>query len=145
MGVKLTSLKANIERETNGDWQDIPDVPGLRLKVRSFQYSPYRMARDLLMQRLLRKYGKRPIPPETLTQEYGKLYAEHILLDVDGLVDDNDQPIKWTRDLGIEYLCDVEYRPLFEAVEWAAGAVGEVETEFVADAVKNSKPPSATT
>ncbi|MDO8683971.1 MAG: hypothetical protein Q7N50_10875 [Armatimonadota bacterium] len=147
MSIKLSSLKSDTARETQGDWQDIPDFPGLRLKVRSLEYAPFRMARDLLIQTFARKYGRRPIPPEIQTKAFGKLYADHILLDWEGLDDDSKPPapIKFTSEASHEYLTDPEYRKLVAAVEWAAGMLTEAEQDFVEEAVKNSAPPSATT
>lgn len=142
--LKLSSIKADTARENDGDWVSVPDLPGVRLKVRSLEYSPYRMARDLLVQKFARKYGRRPVPPEVTTAEFGKLYATHILLDWEGVADDSGVAIKLTREVAIEYLTDPEFRRLTAAVEWAASMVAETEADFTEDSSKNSAPPSAT-
>lgn len=144
MAIKLSSIKADPVRETEGDWQDIPDLPGLRLKVRSLEFTQYRVARDLLTQKLIRKYGRKPIPPDVQTKEFGRLYADHILLDWEGIADDVGASIPYSRDAAHEYLSDPDFRKLTAAVEWAAQQVGESEIEFLEEAAKNSETPSAT-
>jgi hypothetical protein len=131
MTVKLQSLKADLVRESEGDWVDIPDLPGVRLKVRSFHYGPYRMARDLLNQRLVKKYGRAPAPSDEVAREYGRLYADHLLLDWDGF----DQP--FTPETGRTVLTDPAYRSMLGHIEYAASKIGVVEADFIEDAAKN--------
>jgi hypothetical protein len=143
--LKLSNIKSDLVRENEGDWVDIPDLPGVSLKVRSVEASDYRMARDIVVQKFARKYGRKPIPPDVQTVAFGKLYAEYLLLDWKGIVDDGGQPIVLTKDVAREHLTDPEYRRLVQAVEWAAGTIAEADLEFIADASKNSVKPSATT
>jgi len=131
MPIKLQSLKADLARENEGDWVEIPELPGVRLKVRSFHSPAYKTARDLAVQRLFRKFGKEPVPPETLAKEYGRLYAEHILLGWDGF------DTAYTPELALELLADPAWRALFAAIEYAANKLADVETEFVESAEKN--------
>jgi hypothetical protein len=142
--LKLSSLKADLQKEEEGDWVDAPDLPGVRLKVRSLEYKQYRIARDIKVQHLMRKYGRKPIPPDVQTKEYGKLYADHILLDWEGLAEDDGKPVAFTKELALELLRDPEFRKLTSAVEWAASQVAETEQEFLEASAKNSPAPSAT-
>lgn len=139
MTVKLSSLRADTAREEAGDWITIPDLPGVRLKVRSLQSVSYVSARDVLIQRLARTYRGKPTPQDVQTREFGKLYADHILLDWEGF--DEPYSIERARDL----LTDPEWRRLVGHIEWAAGTLAEMESESLETAAKNSAAPSAST
>lgn len=143
--MKFSSLKADLQREQEGDWVEIPDLLGVSLKVRSLHTTAYGMARSLLTQKLARKYGRKAIPPEVISKEYGKLYAEHILLDWKGLDDDDGQPLPYDKEVAIEYLTNPAFRTLVAAVEWAAGQLAELDLDADEDDAKNSDAPSVTT
>jgi hypothetical protein len=134
--VKLSSLRANSALERAGDWIESTSIPGVSFKVRSINYPPYTVARNMLFQRLRRKYGAKT-PEDVMTSELGKLYAEYLLLDWKGL----DEP--YSADQAMAVLSDPEFRDVVAAVEAAAGEVGQPEIEFVEDTTKNSGAPSA--
>lgn len=131
MAVKLTSLAADVDLETKGDWQDCPTIPGVRLNVRSINYPAYTIARDQLIQRLRRQAGGKPIPQDKTIVEIGRLYAQHLLLGWEGF----DEP--YTPARALEILTDASYREVITAVESAAGGVGQAQIEFIDDAIKN--------
>lgn len=137
MTVKLSSLKADLEREQKGDWIEYPEWPGVAFKVCSLFMPAYTVARDLLIQRLTRKHKGNPPPPSELTPAIGKIYATHILHDWKGL------DVEYSADKALEVLSDPSYRLVVAAVEWCAGQIGQVDVEFMDDAVKNSDRPSA--
>jgi hypothetical protein len=132
MTVKFNSLKSDIAKEQTGDWVECPDLPGVSFKVRSFNHPPYRVARDLLVQRMARRNGKKAAPPEEMESAFGKLYAEHILLDWAGF----DTP--YSPEAAREALSDPAYRDLRRYVESAAAQVGQSEVEFTEEAVGES-------
>ncbi len=136
--VKLSSIKADLVREAKGDWIDYPDWPGVSLNVSSLLHAAYRIDRDLLGQRLSRTHKGKPIPPDVLTTEIGKLYHKHILHNWRGF----DQA--YSKELASEMLADPEYRNLVAAIEWCAAKVSDIDVVFVEDAIKNSVKPSAT-
>lgn len=133
MTVKFGSLKSDIEKEKTGDWVEVPDLPGVSFLVRSFNHPPYRVARDLLVQRMARRNGKKAAPPEEMEAAFGRLYAEHILLDWQGF----DEP--YSPEVAREALTDPAYRDLRRYVESAAAQVGQSEVEFTEEAVGESK------
>jgi hypothetical protein len=49
MGLKLSSIKISVSDE--GEWVDVPEWPGVRLKVRSINARDYVQARDLMVQK----------------------------------------------------------------------------------------------
>lgn len=143
MALKLTSIKADLESENDGAWQEIADWPGVRLNVRSINSKDYQNQRELLVQELIKKLGRVPTSVE-MAPRLNKLLAEFILRGWDGIVDDDEKPVIWTPKVGIDYLTNPEYRELAAQVVWAASRVGQRDAEFTVDAVKNSAAPSAT-
>ncbi|CAA2142746.1 hypothetical protein [Hyphomicrobium sp. ghe19] len=143
MAVKLTSIKANLVREAAGDWIPYPNWPGVALNVSSLHLPAYQVARDLLIQRLTRKYNGGPIPPEVLAAASGKLYVDHILHDWRGFVDDDGEEIPYVPDEAREKLSDPAYRDLVTAVEWCAGKVSQIDVEVLDRDAKNSARPSS--
>lgn len=138
MTVKLKSIKADLGSELKGVWIDYPDWPGVAFNVSSLLIPAYRIDRDLLGQKLARQYKGKPIPPDVLTTEVGKLYHKHILHEWRGF------DVAYTSDVAGEMLSDPEYRNLVAAIEWCAAKVSDIEVEFVEDAAKNSERLSAT-
>lgn len=136
MAVKLSSIKADLARELKGDWVDYPTWPGVSFNVSSLFISAYRIDFELLTQRLGRQNKGKPIPPDTLMSEIGKIYAKHILHDWRGF------DVEYSAAKASDLLADPEYRELVNAVEWCARKLAELDVEFVQDEVKNSARPS---
>ena len=136
MTVKLASLRANLEREAAGDWIDFPDWPGVAFNVRSLHAPSYATKRDLMLQRLTRKYKGRAPPPEVMAREAGKLYNDEILFGWRGL------DVEYSPEVALETLTDLAYRDVVAAVEWCAAQVAQGSIEFVEEATKNSDRPS---
>lgn len=134
MTVKLGSLRADLKRENDGDWIDIPELPGVRLKVRSLHYGPFQAAKSITDGRLARQYpGNTTVPPDVLHRENGRLYGEHILLGWDGF----DEP--YSEERASEVLADPEYRELHEHIRYAMRAIALIDAEFIEGAGKNSR------
>lgn len=134
MPIKLSSLAVDLTRETEGDWVDLPDLPGVRLKTRSLHYAPYRVARDSAFVTLSRKHGK-TIPAEASDTVLRKLCADHLLLDWDGF------DVPYTHEAALTVLTDPAFREFVSHVLWAAAQVGQAEIAFVESAEKNSPMP----
>lgn len=120
-----------------GEWvSDIPDLDGIRFKVRSANYRPFRVATAALA----RRSGKRMRSDEGLMAfnvATGKPLAEHILLDWDG-VTDNGKPVKFTKEKAIAVLtADDDFgigQAFRRGVEWA----GDLVAERIADTAKEA-------
>lgn len=138
MTVKLSSLKADLQREASGDWIEYPDWPGVEFNVSSLMLPAYTIERDLLMQKLSRRYKGKPVPRDILSIELGRIYHKHILHGWRGL------DVNYSTETAAEILADPEYRNIVAAIEWCAAKVSDVEVEFVEDAGKNSLRPFAT-
>jgi hypothetical protein len=145
MAVKLSSLKADLDKERKGTWQQalsvIPD-PDVKFLVSSIHLPAYSTARNIAYQRLARIH-KGNVPDEALVVEVGRLFAEHILHDWQGLADDDGKPIPYSKDLALRLLTDPANRELVRAVEQCAGEAARIDVQFVEEEIKNSGKPSA--
>lgn len=137
MAVKLGSLAVDLKREQEGEWVDIPELPGVKLLVRGFGYGPYQMAKGQIEARWVRKFGRDPVPTEISHRENGKLYADHILLGWDGF----DEP--YSDERALDVLTDPAFREVHDHIRYAGQKIMQSEAEFVEDAAKNSRRRSA--
>lgn len=135
----IANLKKSVDL-TEGEWVDeIPDNPGLRLRVRSSNYKPFRVATA----GLARRSGKTLNTDEGLvgfSVSAGKPLAEHLLLDWDG-VTSNGKAVKYDPDTAMAILTadddfgiGAEYR---RAVEWAGNKVAENLSKRTEEAAGN--------
>ncbi|OKO83383.1 hypothetical protein AC629_22855 [Bradyrhizobium sp. NAS80.1] len=130
--VKLESLKADLQKEREGDWIKAVDIdPGLRWFVRSTNYPAFRLARDVEMKKLGEKYGSDPIPDDVNAEVMGKLAVEHLLLGWDGL------DAEYSPETAAEILTDESYRKVRYSIYLAAGRVGTSEVQYVGSTAKN--------
>ena len=145
MSLKLSSIKRDLAKENEGDWVDIPEWAGVRLKVRSINSRDYSIAREILVGKLARNFGRIPTSPE-MEPALAKLVAQHLLRGWDGIiVGDGETPTEYSAKLALDLLVDPEMRDLEQQVIWAANRVGDRDAEFTVDAAKNSAVPSVTT
>ena len=128
--LKLASIRADVARETEGEWVSIPEWPGVRLRVRSFNYGPYRTALSQSLRRLSQRFPD-GIPTEEDDAETGRLYAAHILMGWDGF------DVPYTPEAAAAALSEVGHRDLRRNVGWAASRVAKVEAEYVETASGN--------
>lgn len=133
MAVKLSSLSLDLERERAGEWREIPDWPGVRVKVRSSHNPEYVSAHGQMVTRLVRKYGRKQIPPEVLSEEMGRLCAQYILVDWDGLDE------KYSLAVAIETLTNPAFRRVLDAIMAEAAQVGERDVEYVDEYVEEAE------
>lgn len=136
--LKLSSLKADVNRETKGDWMSVPDWPDVKLKVSGINLPAFALAQSTLRKKWARIYKDDPTPQDTFYSGIGALYAKHLLHDWQGF----DEP--YTPERALELLSDPEYRELVIRVGDAASRLTEVNLEFVEEAEKNSAKRSVT-
>lgn len=123
--MKATAFKRDSSRVEAGEWvDDIADFPGVRLKVRGLKSLAFSEAQAKL---------QRQIPPQERGEDgsisptlayavLGKAMHQAVLLDWDGLEDDDGEPLKYDADLAMTWLTDMDYSHFAEAV-MAAGQV----------------------
>jgi hypothetical protein len=142
--MKLSSLKVNSTRAQQGAWVDqIPGMGDLRLHVRGFTNTDYAafMAKEVAsVPRDQREGGRRDgaLLPKYRDAILVRGMLEHILVDWDGLTDEDEQPVAYSKEQAMTLLADPDFRPFRDAVAWAAGEVEEMESDRVESAVGNS-------
>jgi hypothetical protein len=130
--IKLSSLKANLDKEREGDWIPAPEIgDGVAFLVRSTNYPAYVTARDEASAKLTKKYGTERVPDEVMAKANGEIIADHLLLGWRALDEEYDA------DLARDVLCDEAHRTVRTGVLMAATKVGREEVQFVEDGAKN--------
>lgn len=142
--IKLSSLKADLRAEREGewiepkDWPGVGPVPGLAFLVRSTQYPPYTTARTQEQMRLSKKFDGGNVPPDELAKADGRLAVEHLLLGWRGL------DVEYSAEAAEEALLDEGHRKIRDMIFWCATRVGVRDVEFLETEGKNSETSSAT-
>lgn len=136
MALKISSIAADLAKEQEGDWVDIAEWPGVRLKVRSINSKDFQNAREQRQSKLIKDLGRLPYESES-APHLAKLVASFILLGWEGIVGADDQPIEYTPQVATELLSDPAMRELVKQTIWAAGRVGSKDAEFTTAVVKN--------
>lgn len=116
--MKLSATKVDSALIEQGDWVDnIPDLPGIRIKARGTNNADYRMLEGRLVREIPRTARAEGMSPADQDRIAGQLLLETVVLDIEGITEDDEvTPIKYTRDLGKTLFLDPDYRV------WAAGA-----------------------
>lgn len=133
----------NLEKKADlndGEWiDDIPDMDGVRFKVRSTNFKPYKVATAGLARRS-RKQLNTDVGVVNYAVRSGKALAEHILLDWDG-VTEKGKPLKYEPKKALTILTADDdfgigdaYR---RAVEWAGDQVADRVRETAEEAAGN--------
>ncbi|MCV9960729.1 hypothetical protein OIU34_02355 [Pararhizobium sp. BT-229] len=134
--VVLASLRADLQREAEGDWIKYPAWKGVEFNVSALTKPEYETARDLMFKRLGQLYPESQPPKEIVTAELGSLFCDHILHGWRGL------DVPYTPEVARETLTNPEYRAVVSAVEFCAVKITDIEVKFTAAEKGNSSPPS---
>jgi hypothetical protein len=127
--MKLSDIRidsAQIESK-DGDWvENIPDLPGIRIKARAANNADYRRLEAKLVREIPRSQRIEGISPADQDRIAGQLLLDTIVCDVDGLIeDDGKTPIKYTKELGKTLLLDPDYRVFQAGAAYAAAVVAQ--------------------
>lgn len=131
MGVKLNSVKVDIDRETAGTWIESTSYPGVSYLVRGIHYQPFETARDLGIQALAKSFRTQPIPLAERNEVLGASVAKHLLLGWKGFDEE------FEASLAQSMLIDPSFRNLLDDVLRASAKVGEQDLEFTEKLAKN--------
>jgi len=127
--MKLHEVQVDVNYESDGQWRELPEFPGVSVKVRGLAYRHYTDA--LATMRTDMAQASR----DKQDRHHASLLAQHILMDIAGLEDDNDQPIKYDTKLGSQIFRDPQFRSLSNAIVRQARLVSqEAETRNQEDA-----------
>lgn len=138
--MKLSALKVDSVLIEQGDWvDDIPGLPGIRIKARGIGNNDYRS----LQGKLIRAVPKSDrvdgaIAPPDQDRINGTLALETVVIDIDGITEDDEvTPIKYSKDLGKKIFLDPDYRVWRLAAEYAGTEIAERRKVDEAADVKN--------
>lgn len=137
--MKLNDLAIDNDRAENGAWvDDIPEVQGLRLKVRASQNADWRRLQAKLLDAVPRKkrLGNR-LDPEEQDKIITACLLNCCLLDWEGLEDSDGKPIPYSKQFAQKLLTEGEYRRFRESVIWASSVVAETEQANADDTTGN--------
>jgi hypothetical protein len=134
--VKISDIAVDPALIEQGDWVDnIPDMPGVRIKARGTNNADYRQLEAKLVRQIPRAQRNEGVAPEDQDRIAGRLLLETVVLDVEGLEDDEGKPIKYSRALGEQLLLDPAFRTFQAAAAYAGGVIaGRRKAEEEADA-----------
>lgn len=128
--MKIGSLKTDLAKAEAGIWiGDIPDMGDLRLKVRPTGNPDYRRVYAKLVETTPRhaKRGGVIVDHKIKADLSARTLADTVLLDWEGLEDDDGKPLPYSPELAKTLLLDPEMTAFRDAVAWAGG-VAEEET-----------------
>jgi hypothetical protein len=125
--MKMKDLAIDAGRAEEGAWvDDIPDMEGLRLKVRGSQNRDWRRLQMKLIQAVPRKRRMQgTLDPEDADRITNLCLLNTSLLDWAGFDGDDDKALPYSREIAEKLLTDPDYRRFRDAVVWAANLVAE--------------------
>lgn len=137
--MKLSEAKIDVQRQQQGAWVgNVPELEGLRLKVRGVGNADWRKLQMKLLETIPRKKRRNGrIDPEENDRVTAILLRDAGLLDWEGVEDDDGKPIPYSRDKANELLTNPEYVKFRDGVLWACTVVAEDDAEDVEEAAGN--------
>lgn len=143
--MKMSSIAIDPTKREQGAWvSDIPELPGVSLKVRGADCAEARKLRASLVEQIPRQRRLRGrIEPEDQDKITDAILHRVLLLDWSGIEDDQDQPIPYSKDQALEYLSDPRFTVFRSGALWAANIVAEDKDVGAEADVGNSSKSSA--
>lgn len=136
--MKLNDICVDPVKVEEGAWVDnIPELEGLRVKVRGINNKDWRRMRARLIEAVPRKRKIGGLDPADQDRITAVLLRETSLLDWGGLDGDDGKPVPYSKDVAGKYLSDPKYEKFREGVLWAATNVGEQIDESIGTDAKN--------
>lgn len=136
--MKLSELTVNAKAMNEGEWVKIPGYDDFEVRSRGFSYVPYRRAHEMALAKAARGLKKgESVPVDEREKILAKSIVTHLTLDWRGLEIEDGKPLAFDRDDALAKCLDPTYRPLYDALVYAAGAVGE-QAEEVKEAAQGN-------
>lgn len=128
--MKLSDGTINVDRLEHGGWvDDIPGMPGFRVKTRGVNNADYRRRQMQEIEALPRKKRTGRTDPDDTDRIVGICLLETCLLDWDGL-EENGEAVPYSKDLAKQLIFEPKYRMFRDAFLNAAVIVSEqIETD----------------
>src|SRR4051794_13259598 len=93
MAMKLSATRVDSSVIEQGDWvENIPDLPGIRIKARGTNNSDYRLLEGKLVREIPRTQRAEGVSPSDQDRIAGKLLLETVVLDIEGITEDVSPP-----------------------------------------------------
>lgn len=131
--MKLSDIAVNAKAIETGRWVPIGHImSGVRLKVRGIDNEDYQRLFNKLVSEIPRAERLKGADTVIMRDLGLQLLVETILIDWDGIEDEDGSPMVYSKGKANEILSDPNLVTFRKAVEWAAGVVGEddlAETE----------------
>lgn len=124
MTIILSSLMIDAARENDGDWVSYPSWEGVRFRVRSTNYAPYKADLQARQTEAARRYPK-GIPDAVTLSLMGELVAEHLLIGWEGF------DVEYSPETALEMLGNPELRTIVGAVLQCAESLTIPKIRFV--------------
>jgi hypothetical protein len=128
--VRLSSIRINGAAIEQGDWvDDIPLLPGVRLKVRAINNLDYRRLEAKLIRALPRKNRVNGLDPKDIDAIETRCLAETILVGWDGIEGDDGEPLEFSQATAAALIGDPDYAVFRNAVSYAARTLFDTKTD----------------
>lgn len=136
--MKLSSTVVDSAAIERGEWVDvIPGLTGIRIKARGTNNSDYRKLESQLVRDIPLADRIEGLSSADQDRVTGTLLLETVVLDIDGLTEDDGTPIKYSKDLGKTLFLDPDYRIWRAAGVYAGSVMSERRKSVEAQDVKN--------
>lgn len=139
--MKMSEITIDPERQETGGWvKDIPEMPGVELRVRGNDCKEANKLRDALIDQIprSRRVGGKVNPKDRHEIATAVLHRV-VLLDWRGIEDDHDQPEPYSKERALTYLSEARYQRFREGVIWAGNVVADQQKAAIEDDVGNSQ------
>lgn len=136
--MKISSLKVDTQKIEVGEWiGSIPGLEGVRLKVRGSSCKAWREMTQRLVAAVPRGKRKNNMIPVDEQDRINRVVMREVgLLDWEGIEDDDDKPIPYSKAKADEYL-NADYPDFRDGVLWACNAVGVAAEDDAEETAKN--------
>lgn len=138
--MKLSEIKRDAAAITAGQWvTDIPEMDKLRLKVRGLS-SPIVSALQSRLERAVPRKDRNPdgsLKPDAQRRISGQVLLEAVLLDWEGVDQENGKPQSYDATIAKTLLTDPDYLSFANAVAWAAQYADQTRKEVNEDLAGN--------
>ncbi len=141
--MKLSSIQVDSARAEQGDWvENIPDLPGIRIKARGTNNMDYRILEGRLVREIPKTERVEGVAPIDQDRIAGTLLLETVVLDVEGLTEeDGTTPLKYTKELGKQLLLDPDFKVFQAGAAYAGSVVAQRRKATETTDAKNSQTP----
>lgn len=133
---ELILTDAAVEGIETGAWVgDIPNMPGLRLKVLGATSKAHVKANQAKLE-MARKKSRKDLTGDQVADCMREVLAEVTLIEWDGITD-GGKPVKFDRALAKKWMTSRNGRALADAVYWAAQKLDQDANTYVEEVTKN--------